>query len=335
MTANVYPRAFVPADLHLDDFSSVEPLYRELLDRTISSSAELDRWLGDLSELSAVVAEAGTRRYVDKSCHTDDPEIERRFLKFIEEIEPPTKPLFFALQKKFLDSPHRAQLSGTRYQVLARQWQAEVDVFREENVPLETESAKLNSEYDKICGAMMVEFRGRQYTQQQLARFLEEPDRPTREEAWIAGASRRLADRQPLEDIFDKLLALRRRIAANAEMSDFRAYIWKSLKRFDYTPADCQNFAESVARGVVPLMRELDARRAASLGLDRLRPGDFSVDPHQRPPHRPVPQEQTQALVAKTQAIFQRLSPMLAEDFASLSANGILDLDSRNGKQPG
>src|SRR5689334_5014681 len=91
MVANVqspFPRKYVPANLTLNEFADVEPLYRELLDRNIASPAELEKWLSDASELYAVVDEVGNRRYIDKSCHTDDAAIEAAYLKFVEEIEP-------------------------------------------------------------------------------------------------------------------------------------------------------------------------------------------------------------------------------------------------------
>src|SRR5439155_548579 len=59
MVASVYPRTYVPLDLQVNDFATIEPLYRELLDRAIASPAELEKWLADVSELSSVVAEAG------------------------------------------------------------------------------------------------------------------------------------------------------------------------------------------------------------------------------------------------------------------------------------
>ena len=340
MVANVHPspkRTFVPAELVINDFADVEPLYRELLERPIGSPAELEAWLGNLSELTEVVYETRTRRYVDKSCHTDNPAIEAAFLKFVEQIEPPIKPLFFQLQKKFVESPHRAGLTAAGCDILARHWQADVEIFREQNVPLQTESEKLINEYDKICGAMMISFRGREYTPQQMGRFLEEPDRATRQEAWIATTERRMRDRAAMEDIFDKLLAIRGQIAANTGLPDYRAYIWKEKKRFDYTPEDCLRFADSVAETVMPLLHELDDRRAPQLGIPRqqLRPWDLSVDPLNRPPLRPFAESEIDAFVSKTQAIFDRLSPPLAEDFRSLGANGNLDLDSRKGKQPG
>ena len=72
VAANAPLRMFVPRELDPSNFSQLEPLYRSLLDRQIHSAAELERWLIDLSELTAVVDEFGSRKYIDKSCHTDD-----------------------------------------------------------------------------------------------------------------------------------------------------------------------------------------------------------------------------------------------------------------------
>jgi oligoendopeptidase F len=182
MVATAPARTFVPKDLVVNSFADVEPLYQELLKRAVNSRTELEKWLRDFSELTAVVDEVGSRRYIDKSCHTDDAQIEKRYMQFVEEVEPKIKPLYFELQKKYLDSPYRAQDTAA-LKILSKKWKADVEMFREENIPLETQVVKLNAEYDKICGAMMVNFRGKELTMQQMARFQEEPDRTTREEA--------------------------------------------------------------------------------------------------------------------------------------------------------
>jgi oligoendopeptidase F len=335
MDAAASKRSFVPQEIDLSDWSQIEPLTQALLDRRINSVGELEKWLLDFSELSSAIDEYGSRRYIEKSCHTEDKAIEAAFMHFVENIEPKFKPVYFELQKKFLESPYRSQLTDRRFQILARQWQADVEVFREENVPLETEVTKLVTEYDKICGAMMVNFRGKDYTMQQLARFLEEPDRATRQEAYELSTARRMQDREKIEEIFDKLLPLRDKIAKNAGMSDYRAYTWKALKRFDYTPEDCLRFAEAIEHEVVPLVRELDQQRAADLKLEKLRPWDLSVDPKNRPPLRPFVDTDIDGFVAKTKSIFDRLSKQLADEFDSLRVNNNLDLGSRKGKQPG
>jgi oligoendopeptidase F len=335
MVATASKRRFVPADLNPADWPQVEVLYRALLERAISSMAELETWLGDFSELWTVMDEFGCRRYIDRSCHTDDEEIKKRFFYFIEEIDPKTKPLHFGLQKKFLASPYAAGLTDKKYAMLRKKWHAEVDLFREENVPLETEVAKLITEYDAIAGEMMVNFRGEELTLQQLAKYLEDPDRGTRQEAWELSAKRRYQDHERMEEIFDQLLKLREKIASNAGMADYRAYAWKEHKRFDYTPEQCLAFADAIAAACVPLVDELDRQRKQDLGLAALRPWDTAVDPKNRPALAPFTQAETGAFVEKTRAIFGRMSPMLAEDFDTLRQRINLDLESRKGKQAG
>src|SRR5436305_12940150 len=303
MQTTTQPREFVPQNLDASDFAQIEPLFAALRARPIDSPRELERWLLDFSELVCVIDEYGMRSKIEKSCHTDDPQLQAKFMHYVEAIDPKTKPLMFALQKRFLESPHRTALTDRRYQMLARLWQPEVDIYRQSNVPLQTEIEKRVNEYDKVCGEMMVEFRGKQYTPQQMMRFLEEPDRATREEAWRLTMQRRLADRKRIAELFDQILPLRQQLAVNAGLPDFRAYIWKALKRFDYTPEDCVRFADTIADTVVPLARELDRERASQLGLEKLRPWDMFVDPKNRPPLRPFKEDEIDAFIEKTRVI--------------------------------
>jgi oligoendopeptidase F len=328
-------RKFVPAGIDVSKWEQLEPLFKALQDRAINSPADLEKWLADFSELSAVVDEYGSRRYIDKSCNTESKEIEAAFMHFVENIEPKIKPVYFELQKKFIASPHRKSLTGKRFDMLNRNWQSEVELFRQENVDLETQVTKLVNEYDKIFGSMMVDFRGQTYTPQQMARFLEDTDRTTREEAWRASTDRRLKHRSEIDKLYDDLRPIRDRIAKNAGLSDYRAYAFKAKKRFDYSPEDCFKFADAVEQSVMPVLRQLQAKRRKDLKLDKLRPWDTSVDPQNRPPLRPFDPSQIDSFVGKTRSIFERLSPDLATDFDNLSRNKNLDLGSRKGKQPG
>ena len=111
-----------------DDRRQVEALYRSLLDRPVDTPQRLERWLNDCSELASVVDEYGSRRYIDKSCHTDDPQIKQRFLDYVENIEPKLKPVMDELQKKFLASQHAGKLTGPRYEILKKKWKADVEI---------------------------------------------------------------------------------------------------------------------------------------------------------------------------------------------------------------
>lgn len=331
-------RSFVPQSLDVADWNQLEPLYRRLLARPIRHLAELEHWLADYSELSAVVSEYGSRVRIEHSCHTDDQAIEARFLHFLGEIQPKIKPLGFELQKKLVESPLAARLDPSRFAVLLRHWRADVELFREANVPLQTEVEKLASSYDKLIGAMVIEnFRGdgRTYTMQQMARFLEEPDRGLREEAWVTMSRRRLADREAIESIFDRQLELRHRMAQNADLPDYRAYVWKDYCRFDYSPGDCLALGEAIEQACMPLVEKLVESRRAALGVERLRPWDLSVDPRNRPALRPFPGDDVDALLSGTTTVLERVAPELATDFRRLRPGRNLDLASRPAKRAG
>ena len=135
--------------------------------------------------------------------------------------------------------------------------------------------------------------------------------------------------------MFDELLPLRQRIAERAGFANYRDYQFRNLKRFDYTPGDCDAFAHAVEKHVVPLMHELDHERKAALKVEKLRPWDLSVDAKGRPPLRPFADDDIPAFVETTRKVFERMDPKLADDFDQLRQAGNLDLDSRRGKQPG
>ncbi len=336
MVAQVKPqRKFVPADLDVADWSQVEPIVKQLTSDPIESPAQLEAWLAKMSEVSSVLDEYGSRKYIDKSCHTEDETVKKAYLHYVEAIEPRLKPVFFELQKRYIDSPHRSALTDRRYQILSRKWQADIDVFRPENVDLETQITKLVTEYDEVCGAMTVDFRGKTYTMPQMGKFQEEIDRQTRQEAFETSARRRMQDRDRIESLFDRVLPLREQISNNAGFDNFRSYMWKCLKRFDYTPDDCHKFADAIEQSIVPVVKELDQQRKADMGVDKLRPWDGAVDPRNRAPLRPFPDDDIDGFVTRTKEIFGRMSPVLAEQFETLRTHGNLDLESRKGKQPG
>jgi oligoendopeptidase F len=326
---------FIPPGFDPSDFVHIEPLGAALLRREIGSAGELRQWVLDVSRLFELIYEHSARKQVDHACHTDDKEKEDAYLHWVRQVEPKINPLLFNLQQKYLASPHRDQLADDGFSMMSRDWQADVDIFRQENVPLATEVTELSKDYGKLTGAMVVTYQGREQTLQQLATFQEQTDRDLRRETWQLAVDRRLQDREALDDVFDKLLDLRRRIAENAGFDSFRSYIWKSMKRFDYAPEDCHAFGDAVESLCVPMVEQLDCDRRRDLGVDTLRPWDLSVDPLGRPPLHPFDPDEIDGFVEATSSVFERISPNLATQFKTLRDHGDLDLDSRPGKRPG
>jgi oligoendopeptidase F len=328
-----FPRRFVPADADMGEWAQIEPLFREILDREIDSAQALERWLEDANELEAAVWEEGSRRYVAMTQQTDDPQREQAYLYYVREIRPRLEPLNFELKKKYLATPHRHTLARDRYFVFDRDVANDVELFREENIPLRVQEAELQQQYQKITGGMTVNYRGEERTLQQMAKFLEEPDRSVRQEAWELITHRRLRDREAIEGVFEQLFPLRQRMARNAGFANYRDYAFRAKGRWDYTPEDCERFHAAVADHIVPVVQRLHEHRRRLLGLETLRPWDLDVDPRGRPPLRPF--DGAADLIAKSERAFAGVDRELARHFGFMAEQGLLDLESRKGKAPG
>lgn len=329
------PRTLVPEQIDLGDWKQIAPLFDAVEQKlgSAKSVAELERALIDWSELSAALDEESSKRYIAMTCHTDNPAAEKAYLHFVENVEPQIKPRQFKLEQTYLAQSLRAQLAKRRYEVFDRDTKLHVELFRPENVPLETEEAKLGQQYQKLSGSLTVNFRGEEKTLVQMGKYLEEPDRAQRQEAWEVVAKRRLKERENFEDIFDQLMKLREAVAKNADFANYLDYAFKARGRFDYTPEDCLAFHEAIEKEVVPLQHELQAVRREQLKLPALRPWDLAVDPLSRPPLRPF--ENVDQMVDCTQKIFDQIDGGLAGGFRAMQEKRLLDLDNRKGKAPG
>lgn len=327
------PRQYVPADFVLTDWAGLEPYFKELLEREINNRAALETWLLQLSELEAVVSEDACWRQIRMTCDTTDPALEEAFNYFCTQIQPQLQQYADALNKKLLNHPLADTLDQRTYFTYLRNIRKSIDLFREENIPLQSELAVKQQQFGVITGAMTVEINGNEYTLQQASKFLEHPDRRLREEAYRKIQERRLQDRDQLNKLFDELLQRRQQVALNAGFSTYTGYRFKELGRFDYSEQQCFDFHTAVREQVVPLVALLHEKRRQRLGLDSLRPWDLDAEPAGIEPLRPF--STGQELTEKAIECFNRLRPFFGDCLRKMKEMGHLDLESRKGKAPG
>ncbi len=309
-------------------WEKIAPHYDELRKATLTADT-VTHWLADWSRLGEYLYETYARLHVATTVDTTDRQAQQRFETFLETIVPEAQKADHDLKRKLVASG----LQPPGFQIPLRNMRAQIDLFREENLPLLTQERKLANEYDRIVGAQTVEWQYKEYTVSQMRPFLQSPDRALREEVWRLTAERQLKDRGPLSALWEQLLTLRQRIAANAGKPDYRAFRWQQMGRFDYTPADCRAFHKAIEEVVVPAAAAVLEKRRQRLGVDRLRPWDLDVDPLARPPLRPF--RNVEELKAKSEAIFQHVDPQLGAYYHTMREENLLDLENRKGKAPG
>ncbi len=287
-------------------------------------------WLDDWSNLLCLLSEAINWIYIQKTIDTTNEEVERAFLDYIENVSPQLAIVDQSLKERLLeleldDMPDMG--------LVLRNFRNEVDLFREENVPIRTELAKLENEYDKLTGNLSTDWDGAEMNLNQLNALLKDKNRATREQAWQAMMTLWHTRRDELNQLYSDMLGLRRQLAENADLSDYRAYAFREMGRFDYTPEDCFTFHKAIETAVVPAARRIYEKKRQRLGLDVLRPWDVDVDTSAAPPLKPF--QKQDELVQGSLNILNQVDPVLGRYFATMAEENLLDLETRQGKALG
>jgi oligoendopeptidase F len=327
-------RKFLPENFPVTSWEVLKPYFDNLLERSLNSLDDIRLWFRDRSELESVISEDLAWRYIKMTCYTDNETYARHYEDFVVNIQPKIAPVSDNLNKKVAASAFLSQLeSETGYDIMIRNLKKDIEIFREENVPIFTEITTEQQKYAQLSGAMTVEIDGKEMTLQQASVLLMATDRSKREEVYNQITARRLKDKEELDQLFTRLVNLRHQVAVNAGFTNFRDYMFKALGRFDYSPQDCFNFHSSIESEVVPILNEFSADRKRKLNIDSLRPWDKAVDPEGREALKAFVDGKD--LTNKTIACFHQLDPYLGQCLTIMKEMGHLDLESRKGKAPG
>ncbi|MHB8626796.1 MAG: M3 family oligoendopeptidase [Aggregatilineales bacterium] len=306
----------------------IAPYYDELLARPLTA-ASVSGWLADWSRISELTADTYARLTVATTANTADETAQQHMMIYLNDVMPPMMTAEQQLKQKLIASG----LSVPGFELPLRKLRAEADLFREDNVRLLAEQRRLMMKYDEIIGGATVTWEGKEVPLSQLYAVLRDPDRSRREAAYRTLMGRVLQENETLATLWQQMIMVRGELVWNTGFSDFRAYRWQQLFRFDYTPEDNLRFHESIERVMVPAAQRRREKRRQRLGIPTLRHWDLSVDPSGRPPLHPY--QTLDQLETKMVNVFRHVDPKFAEYFETMRAEALLDLDTRPNKAAG
>jgi oligoendopeptidase F len=326
VTVSVLPPS--PSAFSKASWDDVAPYFDDLAARPLEPST-IEAWLAEWSRLEELVTEAAATAMIAYTIDTSDGEKEADHLRFSTEVLPKMEERSVELARRLVESGYSTPALAT---TLAR-FRTQIEIFRDENVPIFAELEERGARYQRITGSIMVEWEGVERPLPQIQPFLKSSDRTVRERAFRAASQPYIERRDELATLFDRMYQLRMRAARNAGFANFRDYIFPAKFRFDYTPADCERFHQAIEQTVTPAVERVMEARRKRLGLDVLRPWDLAVDPYREKPLRPF--SDASELMGKARGVFERIDPLLGREFQTMIDEGLLDLESRKGKAPG
>jgi oligoendopeptidase F len=309
-------------------WEELQPLFTELQNRPLTAD-NIDGWMRDWTALDNLVSEIFSRARVATTQDTSDEYAEAVYKNLLATLYPKLEEAGNKLNSKLLESG----LTPENMELPLKRMRTDVDLYRDENIPLKQREQVLGLEFNKVVGALTVEWEGEELTIPQISKLQREQDRDVRERAWRASMNAYLSVRPQANDIWTKLFEVRTQLAANTGFDNYRDYIWQARHRFDYTPEDCMTFHKAIEQVVVPAARKRNEVRRKKLGLEKLRPWDLSVDPEGRAPINVW--DTIDDFATKAETIFNNVDPQLGEYYLNLRKGDLLDLPNRKNKGVG
>ncbi len=305
-----------------------EPYSQELIDREITPN-NLAEWLEDQSKFLELIHELNGRLSVAVDQNNDDQTAKDRLNHFRDQVWSKTHHLTNQLEQKLVNT----RLDPVGYDIQLKNIRSNLEIFHPDNVALEAEEKNYREQYEKIQRGIQFEVNGKKHSVFDILRMLHiEPDRVKREFIYKNILNARTAVKKDYDAIWKRLFAIRQQITHHAGTSDYRAYMWRKLNRLDYTPQDVVSFCEAIEKVVVPAVADLREQQAITLEVDKLKPWDKTIEKQTGQPLKPY--HDTEDWLKKSRTVFNNIHPIFAEQFDTMQAEGLMDLESRPNKSP-
>jgi len=193
------------------------------------------------------------------------------------------------------------------------------------------EETDLRNEYTKLTAGAKIEFDGKEYNLAGLGPFHSDMDRDVRKSSYEARFKWFGQNSDALDDIYDKLVKLRHKIAVTLGYENFIELGYMRMGRSDYGPNEVSNFRKQIVDHVVPVVNKLIDTKKEILGLDHL----YFYDGINFKEGDPKPKGTPDELVEAAQRMYHELSDETGQFFDMMVNEELMDLVNRDGKRPG
>jgi len=251
---------------------------------------------------------------------------------FCDQVGPILEGLVNQFYQVLLDSPFKQEIVDKYGQHLIRLADIKLKTFSDEVLEdLQTEN-ELVTAYGKLVGRAKIEFRGQTYNLSTMTPFIQSEEREIRKEAQEAVTRFFENNEVKFDQLYDDLVQLRHKIARKLDFDSYVELAYAQLARTDYGQEDVAIFREQVAEYIVPLRVEYNKRQAKRLGLATLK---YYDKPLKFTGGNAIPAGDENWMREKASNMYRQLSKETDEFFKFMIEKGLLDLSSRDGKQPG
>ena len=250
---------------------------------------------------------------------------------YYDSIGPDMQEIGDIFDKAINDSEFKNELSKEWGDTFLKQIEMGLKTFDPQIKDMLKQETELRNEYTTLTAGAKIQFEGKNYNLAGLGPFHSDQDRDVRKRSYEARFNWFSENADALDQIYDKLVKLRHKIAVTLGYENFIELGYMRMGRSDYGPNEVANFRKQIVDHVVPIVKKLQDKKKDILGLDHL----YFYDGINFKEGDPKPKGTPEHLVKEAQAMYHELSKETGEFFDMMVNEELMDLVNRDGKRPG
>ncbi len=308
------------AEKIIDGFSKAESFEK--------ADDEFLRWDKLSGHIETMMSLAYTRNSLDTADEFYENEVE-----YINETSPKFIELEQSFKKKLVSSPFRRQLEEKYGSLLFLNAEISLESFSPEIIPELQETNKLETEYQKLLASAQIDFEGEKRNIPEMHPFKQSADDTVRRAAWRAEGEFYNSCGIKLDEIYDKMVKLRTKMARKLGYDNFVKLGYLQMDRNCYGPEDIAGFRNAVVKYIVPLADRLFREQAKRTGFDY--PLSFADSSLKFRDGNADPVGTADDILRTGRELYHELSPETAEFIDVMNSCELMDVLSKKGKAGG
>ncbi|MFT4416746.1 M3 family oligoendopeptidase [Fredinandcohnia humi] len=312
---------------------SIETVKKEMgqLIETFQNATTVDQQIDTISKINEIRKEFDSAQmlaHIRHTLDTTDPFYEEEFQYFNT-----YGPVYENLESKFygvlLETPYRKELEDYYGKQLFYIAESKIKTITEGVMELLAEENRLTSEYQKLIATANIMFDGEEKTLAQIEKYMFNPDRSVRRRAAEAKYEFFARNGIELDELFDKLVKVRDRIAKELGFDSFIELAYLRWNRTGWDAESARIFRENVLKHIVPLASNLIGTQQKRLGIEKVKIYDEKV---QFPEGNPTPKGDPEWIVEQGRKLYSELSLETKEFYEDMMERELFDLVNKPGK---
>lgn len=301
--------------------------------RRFNSAESVEEQFAIDKEIDKVVSELRTNLSLANIRFTQNTKDEfyAKEYDYINEITPEIDNALNNLNKCYLNSKFKSALKERIPQIVFTNFLISAKSIDEKILADMVEENKLCTEYITLMSGIVVEYRGEKLTTAQIKKYDSNPDRELRKGAYMALGKEMKRNGKKIDDIYDKLVKVRTRMAKKLGMESFSELGYLRMTRNCYDSNDIAVFRENVKKYVVPVCCQIKEKIRKECGVDKLMVYDDGVYGREEA----VPSGSAQDIVDNAEKMYSQMSGETKKLFETMKESEAFDLLSREGKWGG